>query len=461
MAGPSRHLATLDVSKVDSLKSTLRGHLLRAGDDGYDTARRIHNGMIDRRPAMIVRCAGVADVKRALEFSRENGLPVSIRCGGHGLAGFAVCNDGVMIDLEQMTSVRVDPASQTASAEGGVNWGQFDHETQAFGLATTGGLVRSTGIAGLTLAGGHGFLMRRLGLACDNVLSANVLTADGRLVRASRTENPDLFWALRGGGGNFGIVTSFEYRLHQIGPVLGGLLLFPFTEAAGLLKFYDEFSAAAPDELGVLTALGTLPDGTKAVVHPICYSGPTDRGERVLHPLRTFTTPMVDQIQEMPYTAVQSIVENFNPRGLRNYWKMVYLKELNESAAERVVELYARVPAPHSHVVVYTLGGAVSRVSADETAVAYRDARHALIAIGMWDKPDDDDVNIQWVREFADAMQPFASGGFYPNYEAEAGPDRIIAAFGPEKYKRLAAVKRKYDPENIFCLNQNILPSTE
>lgn len=459
MAQPQAQWTGMDAQDVGRLRSTMRGPLLRAGDEGYDTARKIHNGMIDRSPAVIARCAGVADVLRALDFGVRNGLPVSIRCGGHGVPGFAVCDGGVMIDLETMTSVHVDPAALTARAQGGTNWGQFDHETQAFGLATTGGLVRTTGIAGLTLAGGHGFLMRKFGLACDNLISADVVTADGRLVKASAAENPDLFWALRGGGGNFGVVTSFEYRLHQVGPILGGLLIFPFSEAKARLKFYDEFSAAAPDEVGVLAALGTLPDGTKAVVHPACYVGSVKQGEQILHPLRTRATPMVDQIQTMPYTALQSIVENFNPRGKRNYWKMVYLKELSDEAIGIMTEMYARVPAPFTHIVVYTLGGALSRVPADETAVAYRDARHAVIAIGMWDNPAQDDVNMQWVREFSDAMQPFASGGFYPNYDADPAEERLVGAFGPEKYARLAAVKRKYDPDNVFRMNQNIRPA--
>jgi FAD/FMN-containing dehydrogenase len=449
----------LEPQKLVALQSKMRGRVLGGRDDGYDIARRIHNGMIDRHPAAIAQCAGVADIMRALEFGVENALPISIRGGGHGVPGFAVCDGGVMIDLSEMTTVQVDPAGQTARAEGGANWGQFDHETQAFGLATTGGLVRATGIGGLTLAGGHGFLMRRFGLACDNLLSADVLTADGRLIKANAAENPDLFWALRGGGGNFGIVTSFEYRLFQVEAVLGGLLLFPFEQAQSVLKFYDEFSAGAPDELGALAALGTLPDGTKAVVHPICYSGPVNVGEQVLQPLRTFTSPIADQIQAMPYTAVQSIVENFNPRGLRNYWKMVYLKELSSEAIRIMTELYARVPAPYTHIVIYTLGGALSRVPAAETAVAYRDARHAVIAIGMWENSSEDDINIQWVREFADEMQPFSSGGFYPNYEGDATTGRLVAAFGPEKYRRLCAAKRKYDPANIFCLNQNITPA--
>jgi FAD/FMN-containing dehydrogenase len=449
----------ISTPEFDSLRSRVRGPVLGPADAGYDDARRIFNGMVDRHPAVIVRCSDVSDVTRALEFGVQRSLPVSIRSGGHGAPGYAVCDDGVMIDLSEMAAVSVDPTARTARAEAGANWGQFDQATQAFGLASTGGLVRSTGIAGLTLAGGHGFLMRRFGLACDNLMGADVLTAAGTHIRANEAEHADLFWALRGGGGNFGIVTAFEYRLHEVGPVLGGLLISPFDKATDLLTFYDEFSASAPDELGVLAILGTLPDGTKAVVHLACHSGPVETGEEVLRPLRTFVTPMADQIQVMPYVAIQSIVENFNPRGFRNYWKTVYLKELTRDASAVMAELYSRVPAPHSHVVVYTLGGAVSRVSAERTAVAYRDARHAVIVVGMWESAGDDDVNIQWVRECAEAMQPFASGGFYPNYEENVPAERLVAAFGPDKYQRLSTVKRKYDPTNVFCLNQNIQPA--
>jgi len=451
----------MSAEEIAQLQATMRGRVLTAKDPAYDTARRGHNGRIDRRPGVIARCLGVADVLKALEFGKSKSLPISIRCGGHSLAGFGICNDGVMIDLEEMTAVTVDPYAGTATAQGGANWGQFDRETQAFGLATTGGLVRTTGIAGLTLAGGHGFLMRKHGLACDNLLSANVVTAEGKLLKASADENADLFWALKGGGGNFGIVTEFKYRLHRVGPVLGGVLIAPFAESRGMLEFYDEFAGNAPDELGLVCALATLPDGTKAVVSLACYAGELEEGERQLRPLRTFTTPIADQIQPMPYTAVQSIVENFNPRGMRNYWKMVYVKELNSEAIARITDMYSRVPAPMSHVVVYTFGGAVARAGADAGAVSNRDARHAVIAIGMWDSEAEDEVNIRWVREFADAMQPFASGGFYPNYEDSAGAERLVTAFGAEKYGRLAAIKQKYDPENTFRLNQNILPASK
>jgi FAD/FMN-containing dehydrogenase len=446
-------------SALETLQTSLRGELLRAGQPAYEDARKIHNGMIDRHPALIVRCAGVADVMRAVDFARNNALLVSVRAGGHGVAGLAVCDGGLMIDLSRMKGIHVDPTRQTARADAGVTWGEFDHETQAFGLATTGGVARPTGIAGLTLAGGHGFLMRKHGLACDNLLSVDVVTADGQLRTASATENPDLFWGVRGGGGNFGVVTSFEYQLHPVGLMLGGLLIYPMEQARQVLKFYHEFTSTAPDELGSLAVLGTLPDGAQAVVILLGYNGPVDQGEQVLRPLRTFGTPIADQISLLPYSALQSIVENFNPPGLRNYWKMNYLRDLPDEAIDVMVERYATNSTPFTHLVLYTLGGAVSRVGQNETAVAYRDARHAFITIGMWSDSAEDEQTIQWVRDLWSAMQPFAADGFYINYEADVAPDRVEAAYGPEKYVRLVALKNQYDPENLFRLNQNIRPT--
>jgi FAD/FMN-containing dehydrogenase len=294
----------ISAADIEGLQAGMRGQALSASAADYDATRRVFNGMIDRHPAVIARCAGVSDVMRALEFGISKSVPISIRCGGHSVPGFSVCEGGVMLDLTPMSSVYVDPAAKTGRAEGGVNWGQFDLETQAFGLATTGGLVRSTGIGGLTLSGGHGFLMRKFGLACDNLISANVVTADGRLLKASSTENPDLFWALRGGGGNFGVVTSFEFRLHEVGPVTGGILAFPFEQAPQLLRFYDEFSASAPDELGTLAALATLPNGVKAVVNLACYCGSPEAGANAIAPMRAASAPLMDQIQTMPYTAI-------------------------------------------------------------------------------------------------------------------------------------------------------------
>lgn len=451
---------SLSPGKLDELRSALRGQLLGPGDDGYEAARKIHNGMIDRHPAMIVRCAGVADVMRAVKFARECDVPVSIRGGGHGVPGFAVCEGGMMIDLSQMRSVRVDPVEQTARAEAGATWGDFDDETLAFGLATTGGVARPTGIAGLTVAGGHGFLVRRFGLACDNLRSVDVVTADGRMLRASPTENSDLFWAVRGGGGNFGVITSFEYQLHPIGPVLAGLLACPFDKAGGFLRLYDNLMATAPDELSGIAVLGTLLDGTKAALYLPCWSGPVEEGERLLQPLRAYGPPITDQVAPMPYSALQSIVENFNPRGMRNYWKTHYLKDLPDEAIRTMVELYKSVPAPYTHIVVYSIGGgAVSRVGNDETAVSYREMRYALVVIGMWENPGDDERNIRWVRDVWEAMKPFAAGGYYVNYDSDAEIDKVKSAYGARKYERLAAIKKKYDPTNFFRLNQNIKPA--
>jgi hypothetical protein len=372
---------------VRELAAAVQGEVLRPGVDGYDGARTIHNGMIDRRPAVIVRCAGVADVVAATRFAREHRLLVSVRGGGHSIAGLAVCDGGLMIDLSRMRSVRVDPGCQRARAEGGATWGDFDHETQAFGLATTGGVARPTGIAGLTLGGGHGFLMRAYGLACDNLLSVDVVTATGDVVTASAAEHADLFWGLRGGGGNFGVATSFEYRLHRVGPVLGGLLIYPMRSARDLLRRYRDAAATAPDEVGANLALATLPDGTPAAVLLVGYHGPLADGERFLAPFRAFGPPLADQVGPMPYTTLQRIAENFNPPGMRNYWKSDYLQALSDGAIDAMVEGFATVPAPYSHVVIEHLGGAVGRVGPQETAVSYREALYNAVVIGMWASP--------------------------------------------------------------------------
>jgi FAD binding domain/Berberine and berberine like len=437
----------------------LRGDLLCPGDEHYDSARTIHNGMIDRRPALIVRCVGVADVMAAVTFARSNNLVVAVRGGGHGVPGFAVCDGGLMIDLTRMKAVRVDPVGRTARAEGGATWGDFDHETQAFGLATTGGIARPTGIAGLTLGGGHGYLMRTHGLACDNLLSVDVVTADGRLLTASATEHADLFWAVRGGGGNFGVVTAFEYRLYPVSQILGGLLIYPITHAKDVFRFYRDFTRTAPEALGSLCNLATLPDGTPAAVILLGYNGSVEDGERLLRPLRECAPLLADQVGLMPYIALQSIVENFNPPGLRNYWKSNYLQELSDGAIEVLVDHYRTVPAPHTHVVIEHLGGAVSRVGADETAVDHREALYNFLIVGMWTDAAMDTQVIGWVRDLWSALQPFSSGGLYVNYEAEHDMGRVRAAYSPAKYARLVAVKTAYDPTNLFRLNQNIPPA--
>ncbi|MGH8068359.1 MAG: FAD-binding oxidoreductase [Candidatus Entotheonellia bacterium] len=449
----------LEEPVVEAFQASVRGALLRPGDAGYDDARHIHNAMIDRRPALIARCAGVADVLTGIRFAREHELLISVRGGGHGMPGFAVCEGGLMLDLSGMTSVHVDPEHRTVRADAGVTWGAFDHETQAFGLATTGGVVSSTGIAGLTLGGGHGFLMRRYGLACDNLRSADVVTADGRWLRASATEHAELFWGLRGGGGNFGVVTSFEYQLHPVGTMLAGMVIYPIGKAKEFLRLYREVTSTAPDELGSLVALGTLPDGTQAAVLLVGYTGPIADGEKLLRPLREFRPPLVDQLGPSPYAALQGISEHFNPRGYRNYLKTNYLKDLSDDAIDILVERYMRVPAPFSHIVVEHMGGAVGRMDPQATAYNYRDAQYNFLIVGIWPEVAEDERNIQWVRGLWQALQPFSTGNIYVNYESDVGVDRVQAAYGAAKYARLVALKNTYDPTNVFRLNANITPT--
>jgi FAD/FMN-containing dehydrogenase len=416
--------------------------------------------MIDRRPTLIARCAGVADVITSIRFARDQRLLVSVRGGGHSIPGFSVCDGGLMIDLSRMRGVRVDAARETVRAEGGVTWGDFDHETQAFGLATTGGVVRPTGIAGLTLGGGHGFLMRKHGLACDNLLSVDLVTAEGHLLTASADEHADLFWGLRGGGGNFGIATSFEYQLHHLGPILGGMLIYPLARAKEIFRIYRDVTSAAPDEVNLIFALATLPDGTQAAAVLGCYAGSVADGERVLGPLRASVPLLADQLGPIPYTALQSIPENFNPPGMRNYWKSDYLTQLSDDAIDLLVEEYPSVPAPYTHLIIEQMGGAVSRIREDDTAVSHRDARYNAAIIGMWAEPAEDERTIGWVRRLWESLRPFTSGGVYVNYQmADEGEDRLRGAYGPEKYERLVALKDKYDPTNLFRLNQNIRPT--
>jgi len=358
------HPAAAPSGAVDALMSSVRGRIVRAGDSDFNDIRKIHNGMIDNKPAVIARCTGAADVQHCIRVAREHGLLVSIRGGGHSVPGFSVCDGGLMIDLSDARGVRVDPASGTARAQGGATWGDFDHETHAYGLATTGGVMRSTGIAGLTLAGGQGLLMRKYGLSCDNLLSVDLVTADGRLITASANENADLFWGLRGGGGNFGVVTSFEFRLHPVSTVLGGMLIYPLDHARGIIKAYDDFMASAPDEISCAGVLATLPGGTKGFGILLAHCGEPDEGEKLIGQLRGFGPLIMDQITVMPYPAVQSIAETFNPRGVRNYWKTCYIDAVGDDAIDVMIDYHQRVPSPLTHQVLYTFGGAVARVGA-------------------------------------------------------------------------------------------------
>lgn len=450
----------IEGTTVETFKTSLRGELLRPGDTDYDEARKVWNGMIDKRPGLIARCTGVADVISAVDFARTHQILVSVRGGGHNIPGNAVCNGGLMIDLAGMHSIRVDPGRRTARAEGGVTWGEFDHETQAFGLATTGGSVSDTGIAGLTLGGGLGWLAGKCGLTCDNLLSADVVTADGKLLVASASEHTDLFWGLRGGGGNFGIVTSFEYQLHPVGPVLAGMLLYPFAKAKEALAYYRDFAKAVPDEVNTMGGLLTSADGDLMAVIAVCYNGSLDAGERVLRPLREFGPPVADQIRPMAYREVQTQLDAAAVRGRRYYIKSSFMRSISDDAIDALIDRFANVPSPHTLVFFQQLGNAANRIGVQETAFSQRDALCEWGCLSSWVDPAADGMNIGWTRALAEAMQPFSSGGAYitqMGVEAEEGADRIKDAFGPN-YEQLVALKNKYDPTNLFRHNQNVKP---
>lgn len=454
--------ALLEEATIDDFQPNLRGQLIRPGDDSYDQARKIWNAMIDNKPGLIVRCAGVADVINSVNFARTNNLLVAVRGGGHNVAGNAISNGGITIDLSRMKGVYVEPQKRTARAEAGLTWGEFDHETQAFGLATTGGTISTTGIAGLTLGGGIGWLMGKHGLSCDNLISVDIVTASGNRLTANAAENADLFWGVRGAGPNFGVITSFEFHLHPVSQVLGGLLIYPIEKAREVLRFYREFISTAPDELGTMAVLQTSPEGQPVTAIGLCYNGPIEAGQQALAPIRAFGPPAADQVAPMPYTVLQSLLDAGFPAGFQNYWKSNFLKDLSDDAIDVVVDHFAKTPSPNSVVLIEQLGNAVNRVGQDITAFNHRQARFNLLVLGMWEDVATNDTNIEWVRTLWDAMQPFSSGGVYVNYlgqTSDEGDERVKAAYGPAKYERLVAIKNKYDPTNLFRLNQNIKPT--
>jgi FAD/FMN-containing dehydrogenase len=445
------------------------GDVLHPDDAGYDDARRVFNGMIDRSPALIARCADANDVAATVNLAREQDLPLSVYGGGHGVTGSAVVDAGICVDLRGMNAVDVDPETRKVRAEGGSTWGELDAATQEHGLAVTGGRVSGTGVGGLTLGSGSGWLDRKLGFSCDNLIAAEVVTADGSQVMASEDENAELFWGLRGGGGNFGVVTAFHFQLHPIGPiVLGGLLMFPAEMAAELTRFYRDFMLAAPDEVGTGLAFISAPPadfvpepvrGKPVVGVVVCYAGPPEEGEEVMRPLREFGPPALDMVQPMPYTAVQQLLDPPNPKGMQNYWTADFLAELPDEAVDVLVGHATNPVSPLTQIILVPGGGAVARVDEEATAFGQRTAPWNIHYLSMWPDPADTEQNIAYTRGLATAMKPWTTGRAYLNFIGDEGMGRVEAAFGTEKYERLQALKDEWDPGNLFRHNQNIPPT--
>jgi FAD/FMN-containing dehydrogenase len=453
-------------STVEELRAEVRGQLVAPDDPEYDEARAVYNAMIDRRPAAVVRAAGVPDVVAAVGHARENGLSVAVRGGGHSVPGFGTVDDGVVIDLFGMREVTVDAGARTARAQGGTTWGVFNDATNAHGLATTGGIISTTGVGGLTLGGGIGYLSRGVGLSCDNLLAAEVVTADGRTLTASERENEDLFWALRGGGGNFGVVTSFEFQLHPVAEIYGGPMFFEVSDAPDVLRWYREFIVDAPEEFGGFPAwqiappLPFIPEdrhGDTFLAFVGCWAGPIGQGEKMLQPLHDIAPVVAEHVGPMPYPALNSAFDGLVPPGLQHYWKANFVKELTDDAIEAHVKHGPQIPVVNSTVHIYPINGACHRVAPDATAFAYRDATFATVIAGMWPDPSDNEANTAWVRDYYDATAPLSEPGGYVNFMAGDDQARVRDNYRGN-YDRLVAVKRTYDPDNLFRVNQNIAP---
>lgn len=466
-------MATLDLasSTIDAFADQLRGPLVQPGDEGYEEARTVWNAMIDKEPSLIARCQGTADVIAAVNFARDLDLDLSVKGGGHNVAGTAVCDDGLMVDLSEMNGVRVDPDRQTAVAQAGATMGDLDHESQAFGLATPGGIVSTTGIGGLTLGGGFGWLARRFGLTIDNLRAVDLVTADGELVRASEKRHPELFWALCGGGGNFGVATAFEYDLHEVGPeILAGELLYPLEEAAEVLRFFREYIRDAPDQVCVYPTLSAVRDLPEAGIHAddvpgstwlflvVFYSGDLEAGKQVLQPIRDYGEPLFDSIQTRQYTAWQSSLDERFAAGARNYWKSQFFAQLSDEAIEMLIESVDPLPTEESLVFFELAGGAIGRVDPEATAFPHRDAMYSITVAPIWSDPQDDEEHISWAREVFQSLALYSSDDVFMNFLSRESQERVRAAYG-ENYDRLVEVKNEWDPGNFFAINQNIEPS--
>ncbi len=451
--------AAPSADRLRDFGARFHGDLIEPNSPTYDAARAVWNGMIDRRPACIARCKSVADVQDAIRFARDNDLPIAIRGGGHNAAGLAVSDGGLVVDLGGMRDVVVDPARKTARAGGGATWGDFDKATAVHGLATTGGAVSTTGIAGLTLGGGLGWLMRSYGMASDNLIGVEIVTADGNVLHASATEHPDLFWALRGGGGNFGVVTSFEYQLHDVSTIFGGMLLFPLARARDAFRLLRDVARTAPNELTVFAPMLHTPDGIPVVGFAICYNGPADKGEAAIKAIRDFGTPAAGEVGPMPYTALQTMLDAGFPSGLHVHWRSEFVASLPDELIEAWVSAFEKVPSPLSALLIEQFGGAVHTVPNDSSAFDNRNSDFNFVIVSRWANPSDADPNVAWARATSEAVKPFGTGRVYLNYIGAGEPiDRVRAAFSPEKFARLATVKRQYDPTNVFRMNQNIPP---
>jgi FAD/FMN-containing dehydrogenase len=458
----------LQSTKIDAFKGKFRGEVVSPGDEAYDDARKIWNAMIDKHPALIVRCTTTSDVVLAVNFARDNGLLLAVRGGGHNIAGSAMCDDGIVIDLSQMKAASVDPAARRVTIEGGATLADLDASTQAHGLATPLGINSTTGVAGLTLGGGFGWLSRKHGMTIDNLESAEVVTAAGEVVRASNTEHPDLFWALRGGSGNFGVVTHFEFRLHPVGPdVLSGLIVYPISAAKSVLRQYREFLAQAPDALSVWAVLRQAPPlpflpeevhGTGMIALALLYADDPKLGEPLIDPLRKFATPLGEHVGVQPYIAWQQAFDPLLTPGARNYWKSHNFSTLQDGLFDAVIESIENLPSPQCEIFFGAIGGATTRPAPESAAYAHRDAQFVMNVHGRWQEQADDERCIGWAREFFKASAPFASGGVYVNFLTADEGDRVRSAYGPN-YDRLAQVKRTYDPDNLFRMNQNIQPA--
>ena len=451
---------------VQDLKARVRGELFQPGDAGYDEARKVYNAMIDKRPALIVRCIDVADVMSAVNFAREQKMTLAVRGGGHNGPGLGTCDDGLVIDLSRMKGIRVDPASKTVRVEGGCTWGDVDHATHPFGLATPSGFISTTGVGGLTLGGGIGYLSPRYGLTIDNLLAADVVLADGSFVTASADEHPDLFWALRGGGGNFGVVTSFEFRLHPVSTVYGGPIFWPLDQATELLQFWRDFILSAPEDINGWFGFVTVPPVPifpeqyhmhKMCVIVWCYTGPLDQAEQRFGAIRAIGTPAIDAAGPIPWPALQSTFDALYPPGLQWYWKADFVNELSDQAIALHVKYAEQLPTPFSTMHLYPINGAVHRVGKNDTAFSFRDANFAEVIVGVDPDPANNQRMIEWARDYWLALHPYSAGGAYLNMIMDEGDDQVRAAYR-DNYARLAQVKATYDPTNLFHVNQNIKP---